>query len=64
MTPIEWIALTGIGVTSVGVVGTVVYSHATLKHEVKSLHKCQRYTLLLVARYGRALRKHLRESRK
>lgn len=63
MTPIEWISLTGVGITSLGVVGTVVYNFAILKREVRGIHKCQRYTLRLVAKYGRILREHINNSR-
>ena len=59
MNLVEWITLGGVGVAVVGVVGTVVYSFATLKSEVKSMHKCQRLNLRLTAKNGRVLQAHI-----
>ena len=64
MTPLEWIAALGSSFAVVGVVGAVVYSHATLKRDVRHMHKCQRLLVRLIAKNGRVLRIHVANEEK
>lgn len=50
MQPGDWVTLAGVVVSAMGLVGAIVYSHVSLKEEVRRMHRCHRASVRLIAR--------------
>lgn len=48
-------------VALVSLVGTIVYSHATLRSDVRHMHQCLKLTLRSTAKTNHILRKHIQK---